>query len=523
MTQLRNEDIREALDYHTATKHSYWSVRSGGHFLDWETKPLLFKLYPTLPVIPLPRDVEPPAAGAIAAVSEFETVGDSPLDLDLLAQVLFFCAGLTKKKVYPGGEEHYFRAAACTGALYEVEIYAVCGGLPGLDAGVYHFSPADFTLRRLREGDLRGELVCAAAGEEAISQAPVTLVLTAIFWRNAWKYRARAYRHFFWNSGTILANLLATAISARLASRVVMGYLDARVDHLLGIDGEREASLCLVPLGVNSLVPEPPAIPPIAPETVPLSREEVDYLEIRRMCAASMLVSEEEVLAWRASFAPPPSLPPRGMRYPLNPLAESALLSGRTLGDVILHRGSTRQFTHASITFPQLSTILDRSARGIPADFLGGPGTSLLDTYLVVNAVEGLASGAYYFSPSGPALELLKEGAFRRESGYLCLEQGLGADASVVVFFLADLTRILERYGNRGYSAAQFEAGIIGGKIYLCAYAQGLGATGTTFYDDDVTAFFSPHAQGKAGIFAVALGRAARVPGRAQLLTPGER
>ncbi len=522
MSRISNQNIEKARDYHAETKHSYWSVRSGGHFLDWENKPLLYKVYPTLSPFPLPRDLDPPATETLDAVGTFEPAGDRPLDLEGLAQVLFFCAGLTKKKVYPGGEEYHFRAAACTGALYEVEIYAVCGDLPGLAAGVYHFSPANFALHRLREGDFRGELVRAAAGEEAISRAPVTLVLTAIFWRNAWKYRARAYRHFYWNSGTILANLLATTVSARLSSRVVLGFIDARADHLLGVDGEREASLCLVPVGTNSSVAASPEIPPIAPETVPLSNEEVDYPQIRRMRAASVLASEEEVRAWRAAFARPPSVPLRGTRYPLDPIPESTL-SGRTLGDVILRRGSTRRFAHAAISFPQLSSIFDRSNRGVPADFLSGPGTSLLDTYLVVNAVEGLPSGAYYFSPFERVLELLKEGGFRREAGFLCLEQELGADASVVVFFLADLARTLERYGNRGYSAAQLEAGIVGGKMYLCAYALGLGATGTTFFDDDVTAFFSPHAQGKAAIFVVALGRAAKIPGRVEPLKPGKR
>jgi len=522
MSQIGNQNIEEARDYHGATKHSSWSVRSGGHVLDWETKPSLFKLYPTLPVTPLPRGVEPPDAQALAAVSAFEAVGDGLLDIDRLAQILFYCAGLTKKKIYPGGEEHYFRAAACTGALYEVEIYVVSSDLPGLAAGVYHFSPADFALRRLREGDYRGELARAAAGEEAISRAPVTLILTAIFWRNAWKYGARAYRHFYWNSGTILANLLATTASASIPARVVSGFIDARVDRLLGIDAEREASLCLVPLGAHSPAPDPPEVPPIAPETVPLSKEEVDYPEIRRIRAASMLESEEEIQAWRAAFSRPPSPQSGGTRYPLDPLAEG-IVSGRALGDVILRRGSTRRFARTAISFPQLSTILDRSPRGVPTDFLGGPGTTLLDTYLIANDVEGLPNGAFYFSPSDRAIELLKEGGFRREAGYLCLEQQLGADASVVVFFLADLSRLLDRYGNRGYAAAQLEAGIVGGKIYLCAYALGLGTTGTTFYDDDVTAFFSPHAQGKSAIFAVALGRAARVPGRAEPLSPGAR
>jgi hypothetical protein len=78
------------------------------------------------------------------------------------------------------------------------------------------------------------------------------------------------------------------------------------------------------------------------------------------------------------------------------------------------------------------------------------------------------------------------------------------------VFFLADLRLILERYGNRGYRAVQLEAGIIGGKLYLATYALRLGASGLTFYDDDVTNFFSPHAQGKSAIFLTALGKSAR-------------
>jgi hypothetical protein len=44
-------------------------------------------------------------------------------------------------------------------------------------------------------------------------------------------------------------------------------------------------------------------------------------------------------------------------------------------------------------------------------------------------------------------------------------------------YFLADLNRALERFGNRGYRAAQLEAGIMGGKLNLVAYAQRLGAS----------------------------------------------
>jgi len=126
-----------------------------------------------------------------------------------------------------------------------------------------------------------------------------------------------------------------------------------------------------------------------------------------------------------------------------------------------------------------------------------------------VNNVQGLAAGAYVYHGEKKLLELLKPGDFREKAGYLGLEQQIPLDAAVDVFFLADLKKILQRFGNRGYRAVQLEAGIIGGKLYLGAYAQRLGASGLTFYDDDVVSFFSPHARGKSAIFLVALGQSA--------------
>ncbi|HYB41778.1 MAG TPA: hypothetical protein VEL75_08420, partial [Candidatus Methylomirabilis sp.] len=92
-------------------------------------------------------------------------------------------------------------------------------------------------------------------------------------------------------------------------------------------------------------------------------------------------------------------------------------------------------------------------------------------------------------------------------SAFLCLEQALGGASSATVFFLADLERALTSLGNRGYRVANLEAGLVGGRLYLAAYAQRFGATGLTFYDDDVAAFFSSPGRGKDALFVTALGR----------------
>jgi SagB-type dehydrogenase family enzyme len=131
---------------------------------------------------------------------------------------------------------------------------------------------------------------------------------------------------------------------------------------------------------------------------------------------------------------------------------------------------------------------------------------ALNEIYLVVNAVDQLPSGSYVYHPPRQALELLRAGNFRPEATHLDLGQELAGDASVNFYMLADLEGIFARYGNRGYRAAQLDGAIIGGRLYLATYALGLGATGLTFFDDDVTEFFSPHAAGKSVMFLVAAG-----------------
>jgi SagB-type dehydrogenase family enzyme len=506
-----NHDSEVAWSYHNATKHSYASIHTNPHFLDFANQPLPFKIYPALEPSRMPGKVRQTGVTALSAIAEsVPAQTNAAPDLEAVAHLLYLSAGITRHRNYPGGEI-YFRAAACTGALYEIELYLVCGDLANLQAGVYHFSAAEFGLRRLRTGDYRSVLLEATGGEPAIAHAPLTIICGCTYWRNAWKYQARTYRHFGWDNGTLLANLLAVGTALGLPAKVVCGFVDATVNGLLDVDSQREVAFSLVALGhVSALPPQSPAeVSPLGLETVPLSRHEVDYPLMRQMHAASSLHFTEEVATWRGRTPLTNFSPPAGHVVQLQPLSD-AEMPRDPIEQVILRRGSSRKFAQTPISRAQLSTMLDRATRGVPADFLDPPGAQLNQLYLIVHAVEGLDSGAYAFHRDRGLLECLKLGNFRAQAGYLGLEQKLPADAAVDVFFLADLRPILQAFGNRGYRALQLEAGILGGKLYLAAYAQRLGATGLTFYDDDVTRFFSPHAEGKSAIFLVALGHSAK-------------
>jgi SagB-type dehydrogenase family enzyme len=357
---MLNPHIQAGRSYHEATRHSYRSVRTNPHLLDWANQPLPFKVYRSLDLIPLPRDFQGISVPALRAIAEVLEHDDSLPDLQTLSQLLYFSAGVTRRRTFPGGDI-YFRAAACTGALYEIELYLACVSLPDLDAGLYHYSPSEFGLRGLRAGDFRQVLVNATANEFSIAHAPVIIICTGTYWRNAWKYQARTYRHFGWDNGTILANLLAVSTALELAAKLICGFIDLDINRLLDLDTEREVAFSLVSIGHVADLPPVLAedISPLRLETVPLSEREVDYPAMRAMHEASSLLSPEEVARWRDN------------PIPVKPKMDGEVISLATLDDaqipndsieqVIRRRGSTRQFAHVSISLIDLHAVCERT------------------------------------------------------------------------------------------------------------------------------------------------------------------
>jgi SagB-type dehydrogenase family enzyme len=494
-----NDYIEAARVFHEVTKHSYTSVRSSPHYLDWDIKPLPYKIYPGAASIALPRDLNLSSTPTLAALSSRVPPDFSAsIDTVALTRILFCAGGLTRRKRV-GSDDYHFRAAASAGALYPIEFYVAAASVDGLEAGLYHFSPADLKMVGLRRGDWRAFIAAAAAMRPSILHARAVIALSAIYWRSEWKYRARAYRYCYWDAGTILANLLAAAAADEISAEVIATFEDPALEALLGIDGDREGMVAIVALGHTDEPAAPsPKVEPLALETIPLSSREVEYPDLIKMHRESRLVSTDEVAA--ISRAKPDSAETRDGSGAIH-LETIASEESAGLGETILRRGSSRAFAQEPITAVELATVMAASSEHPQADF-----PPLTDTYLIVNAADGLEPGAYYYDRHARAFELLKRGNFRGEAGYLCLEQPLGMDCSALIVYMADLERVLRALGNRGYGDAHLEAGILGGRAYLAAYSLGRGATGLTFYDDDTAKFFEPHAAGKSPLLMVALG-----------------
>jgi SagB-type dehydrogenase family enzyme len=487
-------DDLDAMRYNEETKHSYASVRSRMHYLDWATKPQLYKNYPNHREVPMNRNPSGPELDALKSIVQSESSGEVDWDLNLLSELLHYSFGVTRRLRF-GSEWMDFRAAASAGVLYPVETYVVTGGIENLPDGVYYYHAKQHSLIEVRPGDYR-QLVAASVDPRLASDRAI-IVMSAIPWRSAWKYQSRAYRYCLWDCGTFLSNLVACSTAVKLIATVYAGFIDRTVNQVIGVDRREEATLCVVGFGGHGKQTAPTSELPLDPVVSdPLSSATVDYPLIAEVHRGTAFESEEDLAVWRNST------------WSSHPCKLISIPSSSTLAETIKRRGSTRRFEQVPIQINELKIILNSAFQNISVDFLQNRATTL-STYVIVNSVDGLQSGSYYSDCERGALELLRQGNFRAVAGHLCLEQPLPHDASAVIFLLSDLKRVISKLGQRGYRAVQLEAGLRGGRIYLAAYSIRLGATGLTFYDDEVVDFFSPHAKGKDAIFVLAIGKPA--------------
>lgn len=476
----------QARAHHDRTTHRPGALSGARGPLDWSNRPRADKRYRGIEPRALPTDFPRSEAPAVSVL-----IGDTPSKgkvegLGEVARLLFLANGVMRRREVNGLTLH-FRTVPSAGALYPVEAYVVSGGVEGLPAGVYHFEPLTFSLQPLREGDWRGRLGAAAADAE-LAAAPLTVVLTGVPWRTMWKYGERGYRHLFWDAGAVAANLIESGAARGLPSRVVTGFVDDDVARLVGVTPDQapaqggEVPLALVPIGrPGEDAPEDSEEPPpLSLEVEPLSREVVDEPRLWDAHRAGDLAAPDAVTAWRSQL--------NDAAIESSARAEIPPLDGEPVDEVILRRGSTRRFAHQAIANEKLNWPLAVAGRHVPGDFAPEQHTHL-SIYAAVHAVEEVDPGAYRHQRGKPAL--LHEEVSRAQTAELCIGQPLGGDAAYTTFLTADLDRLIAAAGDRAYRVGQLEAGVAAERLQLAAFTANVGATGLTFFDDEVRTFFN--------------------------------
>ncbi|MFZ3046196.1 MAG: SagB/ThcOx family dehydrogenase [Desulfatirhabdiaceae bacterium] len=484
-----------SFSYHQSTSYDRHFMEP--HVLDWQNQPLPYKIYPGIQPIHLPeiRDLYP---GTLSQVAGFEDIASSEktLVLEDLSTILYLGNGLTGK-IRQGTGDFYFRSAPSAGALYPNEIYLVWPGSDDLPSGVFHCGVHNRSLTPLRQGNfvpiIRDSVKTGASDPVAV------FVITGVYFRSGWKYRRRAYRYVLLDAGHVVESLRLVIRAAGNTCRLAYAFDDPSVNHLLGLDPEKEVSFGFIHVYGKGKETASPNILPIIPPSIsvdPLpksireasktSDNEIRYKEILDIHQAGIGNSgltgpaADMFTCLGVSYA---SFRP--IHYP------NGLNDGETLEKTILpysktvySRRSHRNFIPHPMRHSQLTFLLDLICR--TSDDSDPAYSSAVAVGLLTANVAGMPPGFHLIDVRQRRLHRVFERQVTDEMAAVCLDQKWLAHAGVYFLFMTNLDVLDRQWGPRGYRYAMITAGRLGHVVYLGSTALGLGSCGIgALYDAD--------------------------------------
>ncbi|MBN1812336.1 MAG: SagB/ThcOx family dehydrogenase [Anaerolineae bacterium] len=204
--------------------------------------------------------------------------------------------------------------------------------------------------------------------------------------------------------------------------------------------------------------------------------------------------------------------------YPSAPkiaLSPPQTVDGAPIWDVLNRRRSERRYQSRPMQEAELSQLLwasqgitqERQSYGLRT----APSAGALypvETYVVVNAVEGIEPGVYHYAVENHELEQLKTGDFRAEVAQAALDQGLAAQANVVFVWTGVFGRSKWKYRQRAYRYVYLDAGHVAENLALAAVALGLGSCQiAALYDEEANRLLGVDGVEESTIYMTTVGR----------------
>ncbi len=464
---------------------AYDRQRMEGHRLDWPGQPSFFKDYSPCTSYPLSLPETFPEGSLFKLSKKVPSRSSLIWNRCSLASLLLLTSAPTARSTFTDGEIWY-RSNASAGALHPLEFYLSFPGAEDLPAGLYHYDLLKPALSRLRRDPCLKTFAAALRSDNGDDSFLPTLLISAIFFRSAWKYRARAYRYLLLDCGHALENLSLALQAMGADFEVVLDFDDAVINQTLGFDEQREVGLAAVRLCSSSVFSDDkPWLETTDPEpelgsSSRVSLHEIDYPLLNEIHLASSVPRRRTsgqkkanpefyrgISDWRA--IPEDMVSPK----PVFDYVES-----------LRQRRSKRNFIKSKTPLDSeaLYCLLALLAQSVQAISLPLP-----EIVFLAADVGGLADGLYLVDLFAGRFALLDDQDRRREVAVASLDQRWLERAALQFIFFADLESALELYGPRSYRYLQIAAGRLGQRLYLGATALGLGCCAVgAFYDREL-------------------------------------
>jgi SagB-type dehydrogenase family enzyme len=405
---------------------------------------------------------------------------------DSVSALLLACCGLSGVKDSEGNR-WYVRSNPSSGNLHPVETYVL------LKSRLYHYDALSHSLE---------QRAANATAPVAVSEDAVVVLLSAISWREEWKYGLRGPRYTYLDAGHAIGAVLQAARAFGWIGYVADHLADADLAALLGINDSLEAPVAAIVLdrcdGV-AVAPDP-------------TGDVTWYGAARPLAARSWSHPAADALA---SAVSKPATPPRRPYIADPPPSTSAEAYVRLARRRRTALAFARNTTTRAAFFEILNAILDEARR-----FEGVQASPLL---VFVHGVDDIEPGTYLVNPGEllsrvPAVpvswpqdaHLISNGDVREATAAAACHQAIAGDAAFVVAFVADMgAAFSEPPSPYMYPRLFWQAGALGQRLYLAATARGLGVSGIgCFFDDAVHAFLGLEDQRFQALYLVAVGAA---------------
>jgi len=180
---------------------------------------------------------------AIARRRSVRNFAPNPISQSQLSQILWAAQGITDAS-------WRLRSAPSAGATYPLEIFVVCGknGIEDIDEGIYRYDIGNHSLLRHYKGDVRLELARVALDQEFIYQAPVDIVICALYSRTLARYDMRGERYVHIEVGHAGQNIYLQAVALGLGTVAIGAFYDEQVREVLRLDKQYKP-LYIMPVG----------------------------------------------------------------------------------------------------------------------------------------------------------------------------------------------------------------------------------------------------------------------------------
>lgn len=496
--------------YHQLTKHTVDSLLNNSDGLDWANQPNPFREYAGAKVYNLPNKFQPCQIGFFALLDRMHflngiesdplvanelpsAIEPAKLDSAFLSNLLFFSMSISAWKQIKNTDHRWaLRVNPSSGNLHPTETHLALSSGCGLPEGLYHY--------RVKEHAL--EHRCGTNSLAAIDSTTPSLVLslTSIFWREAWKYRRRAFRYCQHDLGHALAAISLSAAILGWRTEINGQFNDSEIADRLGLSGSDEKPMLLITLHPANSDKSKSANPlnskidttklTFAGTPNSLSTNVITYQAIEDIYAASKILSNQrKPLAADSSIifkhhildANTLKLP-----HPKDVLATTSVSNGSTAQQLIRSRRSCLSLDgQQRMSIDHLSAILWSASRGFKADFCAD--NSFIHLFAYLHRIDGIFSGLYCYDKEKHQLLQLVAGDARQAAKIVSCFQDIAADGCLAVSMVANLAGAYNKFSDRSYRYVHYQAGYIGQMLYLSSLALGYESTGIgCFVDDEI-------------------------------------